>query len=99
EQVLINLLSNAMKYGEGKSIKVKVSKNQSAGIFMVEDKGIGIEEEDSHRIFNRFERVSHKSGSVGLGLGLYISKVITEAHSGQISVKSSPGQGTLFMVE
>ena len=101
EQVVINLLTNALKYGDGKPILVTVAATAdgSAALIKVTDHGIGIEANDHARIFERFHRaVSHKNIS-GMGLGLYISKQIVNAHDGQITVQSALGQGATFTVE
>lgn len=82
EQVLVNLMSNALKYGPGKSIEVKVA---------VRDRGIGIAHEDQPRVFQRFERAVSSRHFGGLGLGLYIASEIVKSHRGEISVRSNPG--------
>ena len=100
EQVVINLLTNALKYGEGKPIHVVVdaTSDGTAATIKVTDHGIGIEPDHQARIFERFQRaVSHKNIS-GLGLGLYIAKQIVDAHDGRITVESTPGQGSTFTV-
>ena len=100
EQVIVNLLTNAMKYGDGKPITVTVemSADGSAGIIKVADQGIGIDRENQARIFERFQRaVSHENIS-GLGLGLYIAKQIISAHNGEITVQSAPERGATFTV-
>lgn len=100
-QVLHNLLTNAIKYGNGKEIKLSLSKDQSRGVakIQVEDAGIGIPLEIQDVIFNRFERGKIGNGIAGLGLGLYIVRKIVSAHGGTIQVKSEPGKGSLFTVE
>jgi PAS domain S-box-containing protein len=99
EQVLINLLANAMKYGAKNPIKVSVETEGKVARLKVEDHGPGIPKDDQTRIFNRFERAASTRYFPGLGLGLYITKQIVEAHGGTIEVKSQPGQGTTFTVE
>lgn len=98
EQVITNLLSNALKYGDGKPVEVSLTAPDSRGdvIVLVRDHGIGIAEADQGRIFDRFERaVSGKSYS-GLGLGLWITRKIVEAHGGSIDVESRAGEGSTF---
>lgn len=100
EQVLMNLLTNAKKYGEGKPIRVTVRRSEdgSQAIVSVTDSGMGIDKGNQAKIFERFHRaVSHKSIS-GLGLGLFISNQIITAHRGLIEVDSGPGQGSTFTV-
>jgi len=99
EQVISNLLSNAMKYGAGKPIQVKVSTDKSHAFLTVTDQGIGISKENLERIFNRFERAISAANISGLGLGLYISQQIVEAHGGRIWAESIPNQGSIFTVE
>lgn len=101
EQVMMNLLTNAMKYGKGKPVEVAVeaaASPLSGAVIKVRDQGIGIKENDQRRIFSRFERaVSHKEIS-GLGLGLAIAKDMVEAHGGTITVESAPNKGSTFIV-
>ena len=99
EQVIINLLSNAMKYGAGKRIEVRVNGDSRFARLEVIDEGIGISKEDQSRIFKKFERASAVQGYRGLGLGLYISRKIVEAHGGKIGVESNLGSGSTFWVE
>lgn len=95
-QVITNLLSNAIKYGEGRPVKIKVFQKNNFAIVEVSDQGQGIPFNKQDQIFDRFERVSDDPAVSGLGLGLYISKQIVEAHNGNISVESIVGSGTKF---
>jgi signal transduction histidine kinase len=97
-QVVTNLVSNAIKYGNSGPIQVNISENHLEIILRVEDKGVGIDEEHLDRIFERFERVNDDPNITGLGLGLYITKHIVEAHEGRIEAKSKVGEGTQFTV-
>ncbi|WP_437730725.1 AAA family ATPase [Sorangium sp. So ce1335] len=99
EQVLINLVSNAAKYGAGSLIHVGVRRQADRAILVVRDHGIGIPESDQARIFERFERAVSVRNFGGLGLGLYIVRWIVAAHGGAIRVESKPGAGATFVVE
>jgi two-component system sensor kinase FixL len=99
EQVLTNLLSNAMKFGPGKPISVEVEPDGDRVRVVVRDRGIGIAEDDRQRIFQRFERAVPAQHFGGLGLGLYIARQIVEAHGGRIDVEAEGGEGTAFRVE
>jgi signal transduction histidine kinase len=99
EQVLTNLLTNAMKYGAGMPIRVSVSPIEGGARIEVTDEGMGIAPEKHARIFDRFERaISHHSIS-GLGLGLFIARQIVEAHGGSIGLRSEVGKGSTFTVQ
>jgi signal transduction histidine kinase len=99
EQVVLNLLTNAMRYGAGKPVSVQVLNSQNGIRIVVRDQGRGIAEHNLDRIFLRFERAVPGSEISGLGLGLYIVKEILEAHQASISVQSEPGKGSAFIVE
>ncbi|WP_437283672.1 AAA family ATPase [Sorangium sp. So ce375] len=99
EQVLINLLSNAMKYGAGGLIHVVVRREGDRALLLVRDHGMGIAEADQARIFERFERAVSVRNFGGLGLGLYIVRWIVTSHGGTIRVESKPGAGATFIVE
>jgi signal transduction histidine kinase len=98
EQVLTNLLSNAMKFGAARPIEVTVEADAENVRISVCDHGMGISREDQSRIFDRFERAVSSRHFGGLGLGLYISVQILSAHHGSLRVESEPGQGSCFMV-
>lgn len=97
--ILMNLLSNALKYsGEGSDVKVNVTNDQ--GLFVaVEDQGIGIPEEEQKFMFSKFFRAANTENIQGTGLGLTIVKRYVELMNGAISFRSSPGMGTIFMIE
>jgi signal transduction histidine kinase len=99
EQVVANLLTNALRYGAHKPIHVKVYLADDEARVDVIDNGIGISVENQKRIFQQFERVSAKHAVAGLGLGLFISDQIVEAHGGSIVVESEEGKGSLFRVK
>lgn len=98
EQVLINLLTNAIKYGEGKPVTVTLTKHGNEISLSVRDQGMGIAKENQERIFARFERAVAAKNISGLGLGLYISQQIVQAHHGTIIVQSAPNEGACFIV-
>ena len=100
DQVLTNVLGNAIKYGAGKPIAARVDRPDSGWArVVVVDHGIGIPREDQDRVFGRFERAVSVRNYGGLGLGLWISRQIVEAHGGRISVESAPAAGSTFIVE
>ena len=99
EQVLTNLFSNALKYGGGKPIEVRAWKHEDHAVIEVMDNGIGVGEEHLSKIFKRFERAISPKGITGLGLGLFISRQIVEAHGGTIGVQSVLGKGSTFTVK
>jgi signal transduction histidine kinase len=99
EQVLVNLLSNAVKYGRERPVRVRLAVAKDRIRLSVTDEGIGIAAEDMGRIFSRFARAAPVRNYGGLGLGLYISKHIVEAHGGIIEVASQPGEGSTFLID
>lgn len=99
DQILTNLLSNALKFGGGKPIDVTVEGNETAVRLIVADRGIGISKEKIPLVFNRFERAVPGRKYGGLGLGLYIARQMVRAHGGSIEVESEPGQGATFVVK
>ena len=100
EQVISNLLSNAIRYGERRPVTVRVSVIDAHARIDVCDKGLGIAPEDQERIFERFERIRKSDSEIqGLGLGLFITKRIVLSHGGRIWVESEVGKGSCFCVE
>lgn len=99
EQVIINLLTNAIRYGGKKPIEIHFHQKADSVVLEVRDHGMGISAEAQGKIFEPFERAVDENEVSGLGLGLFISKQIVEAHGGKISVESAPGQGARFFVE
>jgi len=100
EQVLTNLLTNALRYGGGKPVEMTVSLEGDSARVAVSDQGIGIAPEDHARIFEQFERTDDsRRHAAGLGLGLYITRKIVCLHAGRIGVESAPGEGSTFVVE
>ncbi len=99
EQVVDNLLANALRFGLGKPIVVEVGPGGAASARVrVRDQGIGIGPEDQARIFDRFERAVSTRHFGGFGLGLWIVKRIVESHGGYARVESEPGVGSCFEV-
>ncbi len=98
EQVVSNLLTNALRYGARSPVHVRVYTCDGEARVEVRDHGIGISEDNQRRIFQQFERVSASHVAAGLGLGLFISEQIVTAHGGSISVDSRIGEGALFRV-
>ncbi|NOK36809.1 GAF domain-containing protein [Corallococcus exercitus] len=97
DQVLVNLLTNAAKYGAGHPVTVRAGVDARDEVWLeVRDEGIGIEADALPRLFGRFERAVSERHYGGLGLGLYISRQIVEALGGRIDVDSQPGQGATF---
>ena len=99
DQVVENLLSNALKYGAGGRIELRVDGDEGAARLLVRDEGIGIPPEALSRIFHRFERAVSNSDYSGFGLGLWIARQIVTAHGGDLSVESEPGRGSTFHVD
>ncbi|WP_375755384.1 ATP-binding protein [Corallococcus exercitus] len=99
EQVVTNLVSNALKYGAGQPVIVGVEAHGTLARLTVKDHGIGIAPDDLARIFERFERAVSDRHYGGLGLGLYITRQIVEAFGGTVSAVSTPGQGSTFILE
>ena len=105
EQALTNLVSNAVKYGQDKPIQVVVTTASQGGSaaslasVAVTDHGMGIDGADQQRIFERFERAVSPRNIAGLGLGLYITRQIAEAHGGNVRVTSAAGTGSTFVLQ
>jgi len=98
DQIITNLVSNALKYGQGSPIEITLRREGDVGHFAIRDHGIGIPTTDQSRIFEPFERAVSPDHYGGLGLGLWIVRHIVEAHGGRISVESEPGEGSRFSV-
>lgn len=99
EQVVANLLGNALKYGERKPVSIRLSLDGSRVGIQVADQGVGIAPRDQERIFDRFERAVSSNNYAGLGLGLWITRQIIEAMGGSIRVESALGAGATFTVD
>ncbi len=99
EQVITNLITNAIRYGGKKPIHISMKTDAGHLYLKVKDQGIGIATMDQERIFHRFERAISFDHISGLGLGLYISKQIVLEHAGELSVESSPNLGSTFTIK
>jgi PAS domain S-box-containing protein len=98
EQVLTNLLANAIKYAAGTSIVVSLAQERETAILEVRDRGPGVPETALPRIFDRFERAASIQHYGGLGLGLYVVHEIVRAHNGMVSAHNLPEGGACFCV-
>jgi PAS domain S-box-containing protein len=98
-QVLQNLLSNAVKYSpDGGTIDVRLAVDGGEARVAVSDRGVGIRSEELPHVFDRFYRARARTRAPGLGLGLYITRMLVEAHGGRVGVVSEPGRGSTFTV-
>jgi len=98
DQVVTNLVDNAIKYGEGKPIAVTLRTEPGWAVLSVRDQGIGIDPAKLDLIFGRYERAVSERHYGGLGLGLYISRSVVEAMGGSVSATSERGAGATFEV-
>jgi two-component system phosphate regulon sensor histidine kinase PhoR len=100
EQMLVNLVDNAIKYTEKGRVEVSVKREQGSVVVEVSDTGIGIPEADRERVFERFYVVDKSRSRIlgGTGLGLSIVKHIVTLHGGTIKLRSTPGAGSTFTV-
>lgn len=98
EQVIINLLTNSLKYAPGSEITILASLAANIVHIELSDNGPGIENNKLDKIFQRFERATYSRSISGLGLGLFIVKSIVEGHNGSIDVKSEQGKGVHFNI-
>ncbi|MGK3984645.1 HAMP domain-containing sensor histidine kinase [Sorangium sp. So ce136] len=98
EQVVQNLLTNALKYGGGSPIEVSVEREGATAKLTVRDQGPGIAAEDRDRVFEPFQRIASTYKSQSLGLGLYIVREIVQAHGGSIVIEAPDSGGAAFVV-
>jgi signal transduction histidine kinase len=98
EEILRNLLANAIRFGAGKPIELEIGAvdDPDLAVIVVRDHGIGIAAADQHRIFDKHVRVSRAPG--GFGLGLWIVRQLCDAMGGRVGVQSAPGEGAAFTV-
>jgi signal transduction histidine kinase len=100
EQVLTNLLNNAIKYSpQGGTVRVTVTRERDTAVMAVSDQGIGMSNAEREHVFELFRRSdAAKATSPGVGLGLFVASRIVEAHGGHIAVTSAVGKGSTFTV-
>jgi signal transduction histidine kinase len=100
EQVVSNLVSNAIKYSpDGGKVQVVIVREAGEATISISDQGIGISEADQERLFEPFQRVGlARETAPGVGLGLFVVRRIVEAHGGRIELESTPGKGSTFRV-
>lgn len=99
-QVLVNLITNAYKYAPAPDpIEIEVSARDGHGLVSVIDHGPGIPAAERERVFERFERLDTGAERPGVGLGLYIVRIIAQNHGGSVRAEETPGGGTTFVVE
>jgi signal transduction histidine kinase len=96
--VITNLITNALKFGEGKPIEIALKQESGFCHIEVKDQGLGISPENKNRIFERFERVVSERNFGGFGVGLWLVREIAHAHGGKVEVSSTLGKGSTFRV-
>lgn len=99
EQILTQLIANALKFGGGQPVDVRIDGTPEAARIFVKDRGIGVAAEMQEHIFERYVRMAPTSQFGGLGLGLWMVRVLAQAMSGSVRVESQAGEGAEFIVE
>jgi signal transduction histidine kinase len=99
DQAVTNLLTNAIKYGGRGVVEVEVGSEGDMATLSIRDYGMGIPVEAQARIFERFERAAPLRHFGGFGLGLWIVRLLVEAHGGRVHLWSRPGEGSVFSLE
>ncbi|BDG06102.1 sensor histidine kinase [Anaeromyxobacter oryzae] len=99
DQAVGHLVSNALRYGAGRPVVVRVEADGDVARIAVVDRGVGIDPADVERIFDRFERAASWRHYGGLGLGLYLTRRIVEAHGGSVHAEAARGAGATFVIE
>jgi signal transduction histidine kinase len=98
DQVLTNLVSNALKYGKRQPVDIRASNAGERVLLAVQDRGMGIDGHNPERVFARFERAADARSFSGLGLGLYIVQQLVNAHGGTVALTTQAGQGSTLIV-
>jgi len=98
EQILENLLSNAIRFGPGRPVEVSLASDGESARLSVRDEGVGISDCDQTLIFERFHRSHRAKPNGGFGVGLWVTRQLVRAMGGEIKVSSSPGAGSAFTV-
>ncbi|HSX50964.1 MAG TPA: hybrid sensor histidine kinase/response regulator [Cellvibrio sp.] len=96
EQIIVNLITNALRYGGGKPVGISLVERGEVVELCVQDEGRGIPANEHQRIFEKFERLGNNEVREGLGMGLYIARQLAEAHGGTLCVSSKLGEGSRF---
>ena len=99
DQVVTNLVGNAIKYGEGRPICIRIELSRDRAWLAVRDQGIGIAPDQQKLLFQRFARAAGRDAPGGIGLGLWIARQLVDAHGGSIRIESALGEGSSFIVE
>jgi signal transduction histidine kinase len=98
EQILENLLTNALKFGRNAPVILTIAPARGGARLSVRDGGVGIEEKYRERIFGRFARAPSTRGIAGVGIGLWVVRHLVQAHGGHVLVRSRPGKWTVLDV-
>jgi signal transduction histidine kinase len=98
EEVVENLLSNALKYGQGKPVFLRLQSDGKSAWLDVQDQGVGMQPDQQARIFERFEQIVAQYGGTGFGIGLWVANRLVTAMNGKITVSSRVGEGSTFTV-
>ncbi|MDZ7853270.1 MAG: sensor histidine kinase [Halomonas sp.] len=99
EQVLANLVSNALKYSPaGQPVRITTAQEEGQAVCRVADGGPGIPSAEQARLFERFFRGSNAAGTDGIGLGLNIARHLARIQQGDLEVRSAPGEGSVFIL-
>lgn len=99
EQIIANLITNALRYGGTKPVTISISTTADKVEIHVQDQGRGIPADEHQRIFEKFERLGNNEVREGLGMGLYIARQLAQAHGGDLGVSSKPGEGACFTLQ
>lgn len=98
EEIVENLLSNALKFGMGRPVTLRLRSDGRSALLQVQDRGVGMAPDQQTRIFGQFEQVVGEHRGTGFGVGLWVASRLVEAMNGQIDVSSCSGEGSTFSV-